>query len=635
MPRTVKDTDWVRRSFMLPTHSLISADMRRSLTRNVAMKFTDTTLGGNFAINPPPQYTRHADLKVKSQYSNSRGMGRYYSESIDDNAHHIHLSFGVPAFNSLTQFFTNYYNPQAGSLARTGRGKSIFYTMGQVAGFVVTAPLLPIILAGRAIRFFTGNSSSKFYSLKPTMPLYWNAVNNIANGIAVSMGIVPRVFSSLDELGNAASPNYNRSDIAAYHRMLPDLYRPNGGIDIYALANRTQRLADRHRREMMAELESASSFDDLRKRMTQFATRQREGSSASGFEPAPGSNNSSGPSIDNYMAAWESVPASMSLGEGEDTSSIEDSGSWYNKIIDFSAAELRDGSRFITLKVNGEGSVSESFSNSTKESELANAVNSMSSSARSKRFSFAGGNIGSGVVQNLVEGFIGATTDFVAGALDTVGLSGLAALAGSAFVDIPKQWDSSSASFPSSSYTIELRSPYGNKMSRFMNLYVPLAMLLAGTLPLSTGRHSYTSPFLCELYSRGRNQIRLGMIDSLEITRGVGNLGWTAEGEPLGIDISVSILDLSSIMHMPLSSKTEIFGEDTAFTDYLATLGSLSLTDQIYPTKKMALNLTRRLTEFQTWASPSHFSNWAMGTLPGRVVSGFARTTIRGDAGVN
>ena len=67
---------------------------------------------------------------------------------------------------------------------------------------------------------------------------------------------------------------------------------------------------------------------------------------------------------------------------------------------------------------------------------------------------------------------------FAEGLAQSVGLGGLMALTGRGFVDIPKMWESSSVSMPSMNYTIELRSPYGNKMSLFQNIYVPLAMLL-------------------------------------------------------------------------------------------------------------------------------------------------------------
>ena len=68
-------------------------------------------------------------------------------------------------------------------------------------------------------------------------------------------------------------------------------------------------------------------------------------------------------------------------------------------------------------------------------------------------------------------------------------------------------------------------------------------MLLAGILPLSTGKASYTSPFLCQLYDRGRLQIRLGMIESLSITRGTTNLAFDKHGQALGIDVTFSVVE--------------------------------------------------------------------------------------------
>jgi hypothetical protein len=170
-------------------------------------------------------------------------------------------------------------------------------------------------------------------------------------------------------------------------------------------------------------------------------------------------------------------------------------------------------------------------------------------------------------------------------------------------------------------------------------------MLLAGGLPLSTGPASYTSPFLCELYAQGRNQIRLGIIDSLSITRGTGNCGFTKNNEPLGIDISFSVLDLSSIMHMPIApgnspldiisnagrdTASRLIAEDSIFNDYMSVLSSLNMAEQIYVSDKFKRNWNKLSADWHEWFSVAHTANWAIGaTTPGKILAAFARGTTR------
>lgn len=624
--------NWLRQSFMVPRQALSVLDERQKLFSDVSLKFTDTTLGGNFAINPPPQFTRFADLKVKGRFNPSRGMGRYYSEAMDDNGQLVNMRFGVPEFNSLTTFFTGFFNSEASLLARTGRQSGLFYKIGKAAGFVVSLPLAPIIAAGSMYRFLAMEPASKYYYLKPTMPLYWNAVNTIANAIAVNMGIVPPVYGEEQEEFLGGGDGFTPSELKALSGNM-NIYREGGGIDIYAVATRAARLSHKYNEKLREHLETASSREDLKRRMQEFAGESIQDPGSRGIDRY----------LDSYIAsaAGRLDESALTEKDGEATGRAtlnenqESEPGWYDKLVEFSKAELADGAQFVTFRVDHVDSVSESFSNSAGEPEIANKINSASSSARQTRFSFAEGNLGSGGIAGVVEGALGGVKDVVSGFVNGIGMSGIAAAAGSAFIDIPQIWESASADLPTADYTIQLRSPYGNKLSRFQNLYVPLAMLLAGALPLSTGKRSYTSPFLVEIYSKGKNQTRLGIIDSMSVTRGVGNLGWTREGEPLGIDVSFSVLDLSSVMHMPISANFSlnptqgIFDEDSVFNDYMAVLGGLGLTDQTYIGKKLRLNITRMMTNFDSWTSVSHFSNWAVGTLPGRLVNALAREVDR------
>jgi hypothetical protein len=126
----IRDSDWVRQSFLVENSALEAVDLQNRIFTSASLKFTDTTPGGNFAINPVPQFTRTADIKVQGRFSAGKGMGRYYSEAIDDNAQIIHMRFGVPQFNSLSTYFSDFYNSSAGQLARTGRATNAFYPLG-------------------------------------------------------------------------------------------------------------------------------------------------------------------------------------------------------------------------------------------------------------------------------------------------------------------------------------------------------------------------------------------------------------------------------------------------------------------------------------------------------------------------
>ena len=655
------DSDWLRQSFLLPEGAIDERDELRRTFTEATRKFTDTTLGGNYAINSPPQFTRYADRKRHRQ-GPSMGMGRRYSEMIDDNAQLVNFRFGVPEYNSLLNFFTSYYNAELSLMARQGRTTGFFYGVGELIGFVVGIPLQLPILTSRVINFLMGTPRSKYYYLKPAMPLYWNAVNGIVNEIATNLALIPGVVQSkYDGKKGVFSANKITPDlIKNYNYLLPDVMRTDGGIDVYAISTRAHRL-QRMWNEKVVKIMSQYGLDldnataalqqlenetvtlpKTSKRLSEYVanylnsgpgnstptdTSTTATDNSLSFSPTTGADGASSYSDDQIKGLSEAVAAK--------SGGVEASGSFWpqdpgllKKTWDYINAEEQDGAQFVTFRVDNTGAASESFSNTTKESDLQQMFNSASSTARETRFSLADGNI-----TGILGSFMRAASDVAAGALEKVGLSGMLGLTGSAFVDIPKHWESSTASLPRAEFTIKLRSPYGNDMSRLQSLYVPLAMLLAGALPLSTGQQSYTSPFLCECYCRGRCQIRLGMIESLSISRGEGNLGWNRDGKPLGIDVTFSVVDMSTIMHMPLAQSVgwqsvgdisaELFGEDSTYRDYMAVLSSMTMSSQIYQLPKLFRNVTRITANTRSFFTASHFASWLGGTKVGRFWSGF------------
>lgn len=707
----VRDSDWVRKTFMLSKNN-VQGDFNKSwLTHTTANdKFTDTRLGGNFAINNPPQYTQFADIRRQTRLTNTfigdatrMGMGRFYSEQIDDNSQLVTMQFGVPEYNGMLTFFTGFFDAYASTLANEGRGASdsifysVFYTAGKLLGLFAMIRAWPIILligVGNLMRFKARWPSSKYYYMKPAMGVYWNRVNLIANNIAVNMGLIPKVqipwFHKSEPIvgvqGEFNDEGQTNEYINYFSQEAPDLFLPGGGIDVYNVATRAQRLALK-KIDALQKLAGDENLNTKQEYFTRLNTFRREW----GVDTKQSAKDIS---IQEYLAVYHGSPAynqtepikdekitvtstatapagggdianvtapASAAAPSDGKASVTKAASMRARFLKSTDASVvtadslnadggymddgkdarteesfwtqleageQGGDQFISFRVEGRDSVTESFSSSVGDSDIQSKFNSTSSNVRTTRFNFSEGNTGIPGVDQIV----GAASSFMSGILDGVQISGLMSLAGSAFVDIPKVWKDSSASMPSSSYTIQLRSPYGNKFARFQNLYVPMAMLLAAALPISTGRQSYTSPFLCMVYSKGKNLIRLGMITELSFTRGVGNMPWNTEGEALAIDVSFTVTDMSSLMHAPIDSGKGsllpwkgIFDDDNAFMDYIASLSSVSLQDMIYPTRIFELNLTRKKIAYQTFFSRSHFASVLTNSGPGRVISAFYR----------
>lgn len=696
----IGDASWVRQAFIVEQSSLDAVDQQNRVFSTASIKFTDTTLGGNLSINPLPQFCRFADIRPenRSRAVGSSGMGRYYSEAIDDQAQIIYMRMGLPAFNSLTNFFTNFYNYEMGQLARTGRSTGILYAIGRVGAFVASLlswKVMAVHMIGISTALMSTlaqKTQSKFYYSKPAMPLYWNAVQTIVNQIAVNKGIVPRAVGGDSQNYQQSALNdqyqFTKDDVTRLHAAFPEMFSESGSIDVYALANRAQRMARRQEAYYRNLMDSAGSGADIGKQIQQIYTQQMSnsgmdylsylqawldttGSQSKAGAPTDTSSTSASAVVQATTADPGATPAAPNPADTttESIFDVLDPSKQKTDFFEFLKAEWDDGSAFASFRVDATGPVSESFSSTVGESEISSKLNSLSSSGRNMQFNFANGNIGGGALGSLVGGVASAVKDLTMGALDQLKLSGLAALSGSAFVDIPKHWQSSVAQLPHSSYTIQLRSPYGNPISQMMNLYVPLAMLLATALPLSTGKQSYTSPFLVELYDKGRCMTRLGMVESMQITRGQGNTGWHSDGYALGIDVTFSIVDMSSVLHMPISAgfnyttglnivgdavtagvvgtvvggpaaggvaavaaaaqAAGVFDEDTVFTDYMNVLGSMGLADAVYPLRRFKRNLTQKLTAFQSWKSVSHMASFAGDMLPSRIISAFYRGTVR------
>ena len=636
-PSFVLDKNWAKIAFLTNDSNLkVKSDIANRYWSSASAKFTDTRLGCNIGINSRPQFTRYSDVRVKGRLSGRNsvsinnttgnfGMGRYYSEAIDDPSQTIFLRFGVPQFNTLAGFISKAIDADASIIATTGRAPSIFYDIGKLAGTaasVIAFPAIAItIVAAKVIKSFFPRSSSKFYTLKPTMHLYWGAVNMLVNTLAINRGIFPKIMSEEKEQKIGKPFKLDPKFLEQLSKMMPDVFSDNSYFDLYSIANKAQRLANQLDSDDFEKLNKGTATDYLgyvRNDMSGSGTHATNISDKTGKPTLASRINELLKSNSAYYKnlnkeQTDRTETDPKIDPNDPKGANKKDPSFFESFRSDLDSEFRQGSQYAVFKVDYTGSVSESFGNSVAESDLSQKINSMSSGARQASFSFGKGED----VKQLLGGVLGAVGDLAMGSLSgiTMGFSDFfAALAGNAYIDIPKYWQSSSATLPRSNYTMSLVSPYGNIISQMQNIYIPLCMLMAGSMPLSVGKQAYTSPFICQLFDRGRLQIRLGMIESLSITRGTSNLAFDTQGKALALDVSFSVVDLSSIMHMPLSQgklfETDMtLDEDNILSDYLAVLAGMGMYEQIYPIQKAKLILAKDIIQAHRLTSPAYWSS--------------------------
>lgn len=639
---TTTDTSWVKRSFMISDDNLKDiTDQQNRYWSSANGKFTDSRLGCNIGINARPQITPYSDIRVKGRLrgrndvspadtSGNYGLGRYYSEAYDDPAQIVYLRFGVPQFNSLFSFLSRAFDINQSGLTRTGRIPGVMADLGTLFGTYLAVTVAPVIalpwMIGKVYGALFGSATSKFYTLKPTMYLYWSTVNTLVNAIAVNAGIWPKIMGSLgpnkDDTQKLGKPfKLDQEYMSAFSEAMPDIFSGQNYFDIFALANRAQRLANQVYADDFDKLDQGTAsdfFGYLKKEATGDLTH------STGITNKEGSVNISFlinrvVSLSHYFKSEGEGSVTMEpspMVEGEGDAAGGGLSEKLKKYAEYFDAEFKMGAQFAVFRVDHTGSVSESFSNSATESDLSQKLNSTSSTFQQARFSMAGGNLIGGVVGDAVGAVVNGVTDFLGNTANSflLGVPDLVkGLMGDGYVDIPKHWQSSSASLTEQTYNIDLVTPYGNVMSWMMNITIPLCMLLAGALPRSVGKSSYTSPFLVQIFDRGRCQIRLGMIESLSITRGTGDLAFDTQGRPLAVKVSFKVKDLSSIMHMPVSSgqllKADMtLDEDNILADYLAVIAGQDMYSQIYPMSKARLNAAKVLMSWQKLGSAAFWA---------------------------
>ena len=267
-----------------------------------------------------------------------------------------------------------------------------------------------------------------------------------------------------------------------------------------------------------------------------------------------------------------------------------DVGGYKNRldIFDWSRAINSDfksyfsGKENVMFYINSINSISESWSNDTRESSLVNTVNGLSDTAKEIQF-IAGNALGTQVdalsnenYESTLSSINSVIDNYLSGSNVLKGLSGnmTTVLSGGKLV-FPELWSDSDCS---RSYDIDLklRSPDCDSVSVYMNIIVPFIHLLAMTAPRQMSGNGYSAPFLVRAFYKGCFNVDMGIITSLSVSKGK-EMSWNDDGLPTEMDISISIKDLYTSMFISNNKDIGQMMNNTCLMDYLSNMAGLNI----------------------------------------------------------
>jgi len=630
----VIDDDWVTDVFMLGKKDLEDVVKDAMFWTTAELKVTDTSLGGNISINNLPQFTRTADIRVMGKrqdrepvkietVTGNHGMGRYYSEKIDDNVVRCYMEFGVPEFNGIFSYLMSAVDYKSAVVANSGRSP-IAYNAGHLVGsvaFFAAFPVASIVLwLGNEIKdIVLGPGNFEFYYMKPTMPKYWSIVNSLVMMMSTELGMVLPILNKSNNNTLGAPLKLTDNDLEYFKLFMPDAITKEGYIDIFAVVTRTQRAINKYLKDQYTNIKTDGSLNKLQDLLKEAKKSVIE-------KPNPyheywdivkkaydgplynkqddkNKKNTDKPKIKKTSANPDGTY------NKDEINFIQNTKEWIDNFLEATKANMYGGAEYAVFNVEYLGSSSMSVSNEVGDLELEGVLRGIGGKARAIKFS--GGESLFGVLGKVAR----YATDVAVGALDgiTLNMTGklLTLLLGEANLNLPLRWMDSSVSLPTHTFKMKLVSPYGNPVSQLINIYIPLAAIMAGSLPLATGMSSYTSPFLCSMHVRGYQTINMGMITSLEITKGTTNLPFNKGWKPLGVEVTFTVTDFNKILTLPVgqdltSMMNVIYDDNNPLNRYIQSLCGRDFRTSTFLVPKLKLRLSRIVDSISVMIKPDY-----------------------------
>jgi hypothetical protein len=485
----------------------------------------DTAIGGIDYMNPLWQFNIDDDIVWPGQQidNEGNGLGRVYTEMYDENARVLWLSFGTPKFISLSEYYAGAADSNIAAIMSNSNTTLTYKFMSLVGTGIriaFTLPFYPLIGIYKTIKY-VANKLSRIQVNK-----YYEMIPRPDLYYKVVDTILAHLSVGMNLYPDATSNDIPDALIQDRINHLPEILQSGPDI-LYILTTRQRRRREGNDKSMTSQ----KVVDDLNKNV--------------------------------YNLRSEN----------------EDDGNWLYALLNRSILKEHN---YVGFRIERGTDFSETVSNNTGQAEIAQKLNGMTNAGREASFAVSHGNYG----DNPVAKVAGMVRDTLVAAVKTVGDIANAGDAitivsqGTGFFDVPDVWQGSSFS-KSYSFDIQLRARYGDPLTIYQSIYIPLAMLMAGAFPIGTGKNMYTSPFLVQAFSKGLFSIPTGIIESMTIKRGLPEHGWTHDFLPTAVDVSISIKDMSPAMFLSLfdSNLLHLLDGNDSMKMYLGTLSGLSISE--------------------------------------------------------
>ena len=521
-------------------------------------------------VNPPWQFNELDDVRSNTTYPH---IGRVYLTYIYSNFPILTFQPGREKMNSnLLTFFTKGLGTDHKVLneyIRSGGKKGILKGIGMALTSIKNTTLGAIegVLGFMGINFA---DASKFITFRPAMKLYREMANNLLREFAANLGLLDLTAENYDSGFNF---DLNTNDNSVYNEIKDEEYAKD--IENSFIDEKSKGI-DKDLQSIVGSAKERTSSEQQEEYKT-FGDKIAKAASVVGAAIKDGASAISS----TYRGSIRRLDILDILPHISFTSN-------QGKISQF-FGDIENRS-YIPFLCQSNISISETFSNTTKEHPIMGSINSLS-----EQSSDAKGIGGAQEIINQAQNLMGGA-DFMTkmsemankalkkGAGELVSnVSEMGAIMnGDGKLLVPEIWASSSYS---RSYSVDFKfwSPTGDIVSIFENVYIPYLLLMVLAMPLQTGYHSYVSPFAVKVFSKGLFSVEFGMIENLNITRGDGANDRTRMNFPRSIKVSVTVKDLSPTLMLSLGGGAfwKYKRANSGLSEYIATMCNLSIADRL------------------------------------------------------